>query len=88
MVRQRRRADAGQAERLDHGTIGEQAQTMDDRATEPDPGGGTAAAPTLETVAAAAGVSRSTASRVINNSPKVSPEARALKTPPGSRRTW
>ena len=35
-------------------------------------------APTLETVAEAAGVSRATVSRVINNSPKVSPEARAL----------
>lgn len=34
------------------------------------------AAPTLETVAAYAGVSRATVSRVINNSPKVSPEAR------------
>lgn len=36
-------------------------------------GGG---APTLETVAAYAGVSRATVSRVINNSPKVSPEVR------------
>ena len=32
-------------------------------------------APTLEMVAAAAGVSRSTVSRVINDSPKVTPEA-------------
>ncbi|MGH6655704.1 MAG: LacI family DNA-binding transcriptional regulator [Actinocrinis sp.] len=34
------------------------------------------AAPTLETVAAYAGVSRATVSRVINHSPKVSPEVR------------
>jgi DNA-binding LacI/PurR family transcriptional regulator len=34
------------------------------------------AAPTLETVAAHAGVSRATVSRVINHSPKVSPEVR------------
>jgi DNA-binding LacI/PurR family transcriptional regulator len=34
------------------------------------------AAPTLETVAARAGVSRATVSRVINHSPKVSPEVR------------
>ncbi|NUU23468.1 MAG: LacI family DNA-binding transcriptional regulator [Streptomycetaceae bacterium] len=33
-------------------------------------------APTLETVAAVAGVSRATVSRVINNSPKVSPQVR------------
>lgn len=33
--------------------------------------------PTLEAVAARAGVSRGTVSRVVNNSPKVSPEARA-----------
>ena len=31
--------------------------------------------PTLEMVAAAAGVSRSTVSRVVNDSPKVTPEA-------------
>jgi DNA-binding LacI/PurR family transcriptional regulator len=36
----------------------------------------TGGAPTLETVAAYAGVSRATVSRVINNSPKVSPEVR------------
>lgn len=36
-----------------------------------------AGAPTLETVAALAGVSRSTVSRVINSSPKVTPEALA-----------
>lgn len=36
-----------------------------------------AGAPTLETVAALAGVSRSTVSRVINDSPKVTPEALA-----------
>jgi DNA-binding LacI/PurR family transcriptional regulator len=41
------------------------------------PGTG-APAPTLETVAEAAGVSRATVSRVVNNSPKVSPEVRAL----------
>ncbi|SFB44474.1 transcriptional regulator, LacI family [Amycolatopsis marina] len=35
-------------------------------------------APTLDTVAAAAGVSRATVSRVINGSPRVSPEARVL----------
>ena len=34
-------------------------------------------APTLEQVAKAAGVSRSTVSRVINDSPKVTPEALA-----------
>ncbi|GGS57255.1 MULTISPECIES: LacI family DNA-binding transcriptional regulator [Actinokineospora] len=34
--------------------------------------------PTLDTVAAAAGVSRATVSRVINGSPRVSPEARDL----------
>ena len=34
-----------------------------------------AGTPTLETVAALAGVSRSTVSRVINDSPKVTPEA-------------
>ncbi|UGQ13744.1 LacI family transcriptional regulator [Yinghuangia sp. ASG 101] len=34
--------------------------------------------PTLETVAAVAGVSRATVSRVINNSPKVSPQVRAV----------
>ena len=33
--------------------------------------------PTLEMVAAAAGVSRSTVSRVVNDSPKVTPEAAA-----------
>ena len=37
----------------------------------------TAGAPTLEMVAAVAGVSRSTVSRVINDSPKVTPEALA-----------
>lgn len=35
-------------------------------------------APTLETVAAVAGVSRATVSRVINNSPKVSPQVREV----------
>jgi DNA-binding LacI/PurR family transcriptional regulator len=38
--------------------------------------GDTAPRPTLETVAAAAGVSRSTVSRVINDSPRVSPDVR------------
>jgi DNA-binding LacI/PurR family transcriptional regulator len=43
------------------------------------PGRGAAAleSPTLEAVAALAGVSRATVSRVINDSPRVSPEARA-----------
>src|SRR5258708_3930222 len=36
--------------------------------------------PTLEMVAAAAGVSRSTVSRVVNDSPKVTPEAFAAVT--------
>jgi DNA-binding LacI/PurR family transcriptional regulator len=43
-------------------------------AEPPSPPAGT---PTLETVAALAGVSRSTVSRVINDSPKVTPEALA-----------
>lgn len=38
---------------------------------------GQGSTPTLEEVAAAAGVSRSTASRVVNRSPRVSPDARA-----------
>src|SRR4051794_36744831 len=39
--------------------------------------GGRTSSPTLEEVAALAGVSRATVSRVINDSPRVSPEARA-----------
>ena len=39
-----------------------------------------ASAPTLEMVAALAGVSRSTVSRVVNGSPKVTPEAIAVVT--------
>src|SRR4051794_30471084 len=38
--------------------------------------GGRTSSPTLEEVAELAGVSRATVSRVINDSPKVSPEAR------------
>ncbi|WP_343212878.1 LacI family DNA-binding transcriptional regulator [Arthrobacter sp. H20] len=41
--------------------------------------------PTLEDLAAAAGVSRSTASRAINGGSRVSPEAQALWTPRSSR---
>lgn len=43
---------------------------------EPLPHRGSGAAPTLESVAAAAGVSRATASRVLNGSPRVSEAAR------------
>ena len=45
--------------------------------TDPDHDRGRRGAPTLEDVAAAAGVSRSTASRAINGEAKVSPRARA-----------
>lgn len=50
---------------------------MSEAGSPPAGGRRTGHSPTLETVARAAGVSRATVSRVINDSPRVSPEVRA-----------